>query len=169
MSRPIKFPNQSGHPWRDAPHHWFWTILYSLLDEQEEIGWYQLHLGRYGLTWDRCQRQYLELKHQKRVSGEPKWIRHTIRETWSYHKTRWLARNEALHSPSNGKYTSTATRLALLTRIQALYTHEEKLLVQNRHQRMGDKIQCLNEAVDQNEHFIYEARITVNSNHPTQT
>jgi hypothetical protein len=106
---------------------------YSLLDEQEEIGWKQLHLGRYGLTWDRCQRRYLELKHQKPVSGEPKWIRHTIRETWAYHRTRWLARNEALHGPSNGKHTSTATRLALLTRIQALYNHEETLLVQDRH------------------------------------
>jgi hypothetical protein len=105
---------------------------YALIEEQEEIGWHQLHLGRYGLSWDRCQRRFLENKYDKRISGEPKWIRQVIRETWSYHHLRWKARNEKLHGPSTGQASSEATRLALLTRIRALYQHEATLLVQDR-------------------------------------
>jgi hypothetical protein len=105
----------------------------SLLQEQNEIGWDQLHLGRFGLSWDRCQRRYLEHKHQKQVTGEPKWIRHVTREIWAYHKTRWLARNETLHGTTNRWQTSIATRTALLSRIQALYKHKETLLVQDQH------------------------------------
>jgi hypothetical protein len=105
----------------------------SLLKEQDEIGWDQLHLGRFGLSWDRCQRRYLEHKHQKQVTGEPKWIRHVIREIWAYHKTRWLARNEMLHGTSNRWQISISTRMALLSRIQALYKHKDTLLVQDQH------------------------------------
>jgi hypothetical protein len=105
---------------------------YDLIAEQEAIGWHQLHLGRYGISWDRCQRRFLENKYDKRISGEPKWIRQIIRETWSYHKLRWKARNEKLHGPTTGQTSSEATRLALLTRIRALYQHEPKLLVQDR-------------------------------------
>jgi hypothetical protein len=54
-----------------------------LLSEQDEIGWNQLLLGRYGIKWDQCQRRYLENKHQKPITGEPKWIRNVIRETKS--------------------------------------------------------------------------------------
>eukprot|EP00978_Attheya_sp_CCMP212_P037102 scaffold172824_cov47-Attheya_sp.AAC.2 len=104
---------------------------YDLIQEQEEIGWNQLNLGRYGLSWDRCQRRFLEDKHQKKITGEPKWIRNVIRETWAYQKARWLARNEELHGPSNNRASSAATKLALLTRIQALYKHEMDLLVQD--------------------------------------
>jgi hypothetical protein len=105
---------------------------YELIQEQEEIGWNQLNLGRYGLSWDRCQRRFLEEKHNKKITGEPKWIRNVIRETWAYQKARWLARNEELHGPSNNRASSAATKLALLTRIQALYKHEMDLLVQDR-------------------------------------
>ena len=31
------------------------TPYYDLLHKQEEIGWKQVHLGRYGISWDRCQ------------------------------------------------------------------------------------------------------------------
>ena len=103
-----------------------------LLLEQDEIGWNQLLLGRYGIKWDQCQRRYLENKHQKPITGEPKWIRNVIRETWKYQKARWSARNEELHGTSNGPNSSAATKLALLTRIRTLYTHEMTLLQQDR-------------------------------------
>jgi hypothetical protein len=103
-----------------------------LIAEQNEIGWNQLHLGRYGLSWDRCQRRFLEQKYDKRISGEPKWIRQVIRDTWRHHHLRWKARNEQLHGPNTGYASSQATRLSLLTRIQALYKHEQNLLVQDR-------------------------------------
>eukprot|EP00978_Attheya_sp_CCMP212_P017704 scaffold47485_cov57-Attheya_sp.AAC.1 len=45
-----------------------------LLKEQDEIRWKQILLGRYSITWDRCQRRYLETKYQKSITGEPKWI-----------------------------------------------------------------------------------------------
>jgi hypothetical protein len=97
---------------------------YELIAEQKEIGWQQLHLGRYSLSW-------LENKYDKRISGEPKWIQQVIRETWSFHHRCWKARNEQLHGPSTGQATSEATRLALLTRIRALYQHKPRLLVQD--------------------------------------
>jgi hypothetical protein len=105
---------------------------YDLIQEQEEIGWKQLLLGRYGITWDRCQRRYLENKYQKNITGEPKWIRNIIRETWRYQKARWKSRNEELHGTTTGKSSSAATKLALYTRIKALYSHEMTLLVQDR-------------------------------------
>jgi hypothetical protein len=104
---------------------------YELIAEQKEIGWHQLHLGRYGLSWDRCQRRFLENKYDKRISGKPKWIQQVIRETWSFHHRRWKARNEQLHGSSTGQATSEATRLPLLTRIRALYQHKPRLLVQD--------------------------------------
>jgi hypothetical protein len=103
-----------------------------LLTEQEEIGWKQILLGRYGITWDRCQRRYLENKYQKGITGEPKWIRNVIRATWKYQKARWLARNEELHGKGTGTNSSESTKLALLTRIKTLYSHESTLLVQDR-------------------------------------
>eukprot|EP00978_Attheya_sp_CCMP212_P007520 scaffold17425_cov59-Attheya_sp.AAC.1 len=86
-----------------------------LIAEQDEIGWTQLYLGRYGIKWDQCQRRYLENKYQKPITGEPKWIRNVIRETWKYQKAMWLARNEELHGLSNGPNSSEATKLALGT------------------------------------------------------
>jgi hypothetical protein len=103
-----------------------------LIEEQGTIGWDQLHLGRYGLAWDQCQRRYTEQLHGKPVTGEPKWIRQVIRETWKYQKERWLARNEQLHGPTKGQQTSVATKAALLTRISSLYQHEFDVLTQDR-------------------------------------
>eukprot|EP00978_Attheya_sp_CCMP212_P027776 scaffold93923_cov54-Attheya_sp.AAC.1 len=59
-----------------------------LLKEQDKIGWKQILLDRYSITWDRCQRRYIENKYQKSITGEPKWIRNVIRETWKYQKAR---------------------------------------------------------------------------------
>jgi hypothetical protein len=82
--------------------------------------------------------QYLKLKHQKPVTGEPKWILWSIiRETWKFQKNWWIAQNEKLHGSSSGKLsTGEATKQALLTWICAsttrLYKHEMDLLVQDR-------------------------------------
>jgi hypothetical protein len=40
---------------------------YKLIAEQEEIGWHQLHLGQSGLSWDRCQRRFLENKYENNL------------------------------------------------------------------------------------------------------
>jgi hypothetical protein len=108
-----------------------WRPYKSLIKAQERIGWKQLHYGRYVLEWDRCQRSYILATTGDEVTGEPQWIRAVIQETWKYQKTRWIARNETLHG--KGTLTSQATKDALIDRITALYQHEEKLLVQDRH------------------------------------
>jgi hypothetical protein len=119
------------HPGRAAPNHRF-RPLFGTPHGTRRNRWKQILLGRHGITWDRCQKRYLENKKQKSITGEPKWIRNIIRETWKYQKARWLARNEELYGPGTGRDSSEATKLALLTRIKTLYSHELTLLVQDR-------------------------------------
>jgi hypothetical protein len=108
-----------------------WKPYKTLIKAQEKVGWKQLNYGRYVLEWDRCQRRYILATTGEEVTGEPQWIRAVIQETWKYQKSRWLARSETLHG--KGTLTSQATKDALIARITALYEHEEKLLVQDRH------------------------------------
>ena len=54
-----------------------------------------------------------------------------IRETCKYQKARWCASNKELHGAWSKSGSSAATKLALVTRIQAMYSHETNRLVQD--------------------------------------
>ena len=55
-----------------------------------------------------------------------------MHSTLAHDKSRWITRNEILHSKDWKNLANAVTKDALLARIGALYTHEENVLVQDR-------------------------------------
>ena len=104
----------------------------TLIEAQTKIGWKQIRYGRYALDWDYAQRRYSTEVLGIEATGEPKWIRAVIRATLVHYKSRWLTRNELLHGKDPTQVTSAVTKSALHARIEALYTHEQNVLVQDR-------------------------------------
>ena len=104
----------------------------TLIEAQTKIGWKQIRYGRYALDWDYAQRRYSTEVLGIEATGEPKWIRAVIRATLVHYKSRWLTRNELLHGKDPTQVTSIITKSALHARIEALYTHEQNVLVQDR-------------------------------------
>eukprot|EP00978_Attheya_sp_CCMP212_P019844 scaffold56233_cov76-Attheya_sp.AAC.2 len=55
-------------------------------------------------------------------------------KTWKHQKECWIAQNKMLHhGTASSILTSAATKSVLLERIRALYSHEENILIQDRH------------------------------------
>jgi hypothetical protein len=64
--------------------------------EQDQIGWYQLLLGRFGRKWSDAQQRYVDLLHKKNTGR--RWIVSLIQKALDVAWDMWEQRNDIKHN-----------------------------------------------------------------------
>ena len=100
----------------------------SLLDQQNEIGWYNVFLGRLSLQWARLQSQFLlSFDDIPRSLGGDKWtkqIASVILESWL---DLWKQRNLDRHGRDSA-HQKLALHEQVMREIDIMYTYKNKVL-----------------------------------------
>ena len=105
----------------------------SLIQAQNDIGWYQLWYGRWAMEWDYYQRRYAKSMAKdptQEPTGEPKWIRAINLVLWKHNHLRWV---ERCSYQFGNNQDSTYRRDHLLDQLRSLYKNKDRLLQRYHH------------------------------------
>ena len=104
----------------------FHPSLRSIIYQQNRIGWGQLFLGRFGISWSSHQQGY-SCHHQSRASADMKsqslsWQTNLIRFVWERWYTLWKQRNQEVHG-HDARTRREAVRREVRRTLNDIYSH----------------------------------------------
>jgi hypothetical protein len=104
----------------------FHPSLRSIIYQQNRIGWGQLFLGRFGISWSAHQQGY-SCHHQSRESDDMKsqslsWQTNLIRFVWERWYTLWKQRNQEVHG-HDARTRREAVRREVCRTLNDIYSH----------------------------------------------